>query len=131
MKMKILFSLFLTLIALPVFAGNVETKTYGLHLFFDEKEFIDVLTITRTQDGKLSGHMYVPNDFAGEVSNLRIVDGNISFELFVPKNSARPQDLIFTYKGRFFDQAEKQMTGFVTLENQADFVASFVAFSRE
>jgi hypothetical protein len=131
MKIKLLLALLMCFTGTPAFAGENQTKTYGLHLFFDEKEFVDVLTLTKAADGSLSGHMQVPNDFEGKVENLVISGGTFSFELFVPKNAARPRDLVFSYRGRFFDKSQKQMIGFVTLKDQSDHIASFVALLRE
>lgn len=109
------------------------TRTYGLHLFFNEKEFVDVLTI---QDKfahfgePIGGTMHVPNDFDGEIIDGVIRENKITFDLLVPKNSARPEDLLFHYEGTFFDKKREQIIGFVTIKNQPGFVASFVAFLR-
>lgn len=132
MKTKLLLSLFFCLFTLPAFAAGTQTKTFGIHLFFDEKEFVDVLTLRREPDGHFSaGHMSVPNDFEGDIENLLAFGGEFSFELRVPKNASRPQDLVFVYRGRFFDEHEKQLLGYVTLKGKPDFVASFVGFQRE
>ncbi len=105
-------------------------SVYGLHLFFSEAEAVDVLTLTETKDGLLSGQMFVPNDFEGPLLNLAGDDLKLSFELLVPKNIGRPNDLIFVYEGQFFDATKRQLTGFVRLKNQSGFIASFVAFKR-
>ncbi len=139
MKTKLLLGLFLASLALPVAAQATpaETKTYGIHLFFDEKEFVDVLTVTKHASGAVEGHMVVPDDFEGKVDNLEfrpatwITGPTLSFDLFVPKNASRPKDLIFHYRGTFFDSSEKQLNGFVTIQGQPGFVASFVGFQRD
>lgn len=127
MKMKLLV---LLVLALPC-SAFAASKTYGLHLFFDEREFVDVLSLKNEAGGPLSGHMSVPNDFEGDLLNLKLEGNELGFDLFVPKNSSRPQDLVFHYQGRYFDQAQRQIIGYVTLKDQPDFVASFVAFLRE
>ena len=114
-------------------AGPVPHKkisTYGIHLFFNETEFIDLLTIEKSELGFTVGHMSVPDDFEGAVTNLQIVGLKITFDLLVPKNNSRPQDMIFHYEGTFFDSTLAQVTGYVTLKNQTDFIASFVGFLR-
>jgi hypothetical protein len=109
--------------------------TYGLHLFFDEKEFIDVLEL-RTRPSSIGdqsiidGTMIVPDDFTGEFRNGKLDGLNLNFELLVPKNAARPNDLIFVYHLRFFDLSRAQFNGFVTLKDDPKFVASFVGFKR-
>lgn len=104
---------------------------YGLHLFFNEKEFVDVLTIESHGD-LFKGHMHVPDDFDGDIKTISYhsVNQTIEFELFVPKNKARPQDLIFVYKGQYFDDEHKQLIGYVE-DKQGKFIASFVAFKRK
>ncbi|MCM2277120.1 MAG: hypothetical protein NDJ89_03520 [Oligoflexia bacterium] len=123
-----------TLLALTVISGSVQAAappaTYGIHLFFDEREFVDVLTLEKDEADNLKGHMDVPNDFAGDVTNLKLQGDSLQFDLFVPKNSARPQDLIFHYEAKFFDTTHRQLAGFVTLKGQKSFVASFVGFLR-
>lgn len=104
--------------------------TYGIHLFFNEQEFVDVLVINKDANGVLTGDMHVPNDFDGKVSNLVVKDQKIIFDLFVPKNSSRPVDLIFHYEGKFFDKSLNQMIGFVSIKEQPEFVASFIGFVR-
>ena len=106
-------------------------RVYGLHLFFNEREFVDVLTLRESELGLVSGHMFVPDDFAGEIENLLSFGGGISFDLLVPKNASRPEDMYFQYSGRFFDLGRRQITGFVTLRGTNEFIASFVAFLRE
>ena len=106
------------------------TQTYGLHLFFNEKEFVDVVELSSQQPGQAAGMMHVPNDFDGPLANIVQTPQKISFDVLVPRNSARPQDLIFHYEGTFFDATHKQITGFVTIRGQAAFIASFVAFLR-
>ena len=103
---------------------------YGIHLFFTEEEFIDTLHFSMDENGNLQGFMDVPNDFAGYISELKIEGLEISFDLFVPKNRARPQDLVFHYRGEFFDESLVQLKGFVTLKGEDDFVASFLGFKR-
>ncbi|MBS1960957.1 MAG: hypothetical protein JST04_01985 [Bdellovibrionales bacterium] len=112
---------------------------YGLHLFFDEKEYVDVLTL-RSIDGKVAGHMSVPNDFEGDLENvvyhapqphLGIRFPTIEFDLRVPKNKSRPQDMTFHYAGEFFNGDLRQLSGFVSMGGGKKFVASFVAFLRK
>lgn len=103
---------------------------YGIHLFFNEQEFIDVLQIYTYDTKNLHGHMHVPNDFDGETSAITVDGLKIEFDLFVPKNESRPNDLMFHYVGEFFDSSYKQMKGFVTLKGEKDFVASFIGFRR-
>ena len=126
--MKTLKTLIAALILLGTTSANAETN--GLHLFFNETEYVDVMTLERS-NGKITGTMQVPNDFDGTLDNVTIQGLEISFDLFVPKNSARPQDLVFHYKGKFFDSSLKQLTGYVTIKDQPGFVASFVAFLRD
>jgi hypothetical protein len=120
-----------TLLALALFTTSAHAAdsagTFGLHLFFDEKEFVDVLTVTRNDTGALRGHMSVPNDFEGEINVISEQGNTLAFDLPVPKNASRP-DLLFHYEGRFFDDSKSQLTGFVTANG--NFVASFVAFRR-
>lgn len=106
------------------------TATYGLHLFINETEFVDVMTLAASDTGTLSGHMSVPNDFDGPLLAVAENGLNLRFELLVPKNAARPVDLMFVYEGRFFDVSKEQFIGFVTIKDQPGFVASFVAFKR-
>lgn len=129
MKKLILLSLF-TLFSFSALA-EVPTGTYGLHLFFNETEFVDVLTLSIDEAGKFKGHMHVPNDFDGDIENVKFNGNQITFDLFVPKNSARPKDLIFHYKGTLFNEKNDQMTGYVTLKGETNFLASFVAFKRD
>ncbi len=112
--------------------GKAEmTGTYGLHLFFNEKEFIDIVKISKGPGGQLIGDMIVPNDFNGKLLNIKHSDQQMSFDLFVPKNSARPKDMIFSYRLIFFDNStHSQFVGFVNLQGQPQFVASFVGFKR-
>ncbi len=133
----ILLALSLLLTTHSANAVNVDTslnptvvkKTYGLHLFFNEQEFVDVLTI---EEGMcvLQGHMSVPNDFEGDIENIVKVGNKLEFDLLVPKNAARPNDMIFHYSGTFFDSDEKQLIGYVTLKDDSKFIASFTAFQR-
>jgi hypothetical protein len=111
------------------FAGDL-VGTYGLHLFFDERDNIDVVTFHRDDQGVLNGKMHVPNDFDAELTNVAEKDGLLTFDLPVPKNSHRPVDLLFHYEARIFDESKKQLAGFVTLKGEKDFVASFVMFRR-
>lgn len=110
-------------------AADTPDLTYGIHLFFNETEFVDVLTL-KNKKGQLEGEMDVPNDFKGPLKNIQFKDKKITFDLFVPKNSARPRDLIFHYEGQFFDKSRKQLVGYVTLKDSSEFVASFVGFLR-
>lgn len=103
---------------------------YGLHLFFNEKEFVDVMTIDTNEQGELTGEMFVPDDFDGKLLNIKHDGLKLTFDLFVPKNRARPVDLIFHYKLQFHAQDAKEFIGFVTLKDETDFVASFVGFKR-
>jgi hypothetical protein len=110
-------------------AHTVKTDTYGIHLFFNEKEFVDVLALTNEM-GLIHGTMHVPDDFDGPVLNYQTDGLKMSFDLLVPKNAARPEDMIFHYEARFFDAEKKQLTGFVTIKDSPGFVASFTGFQR-
>lgn len=103
---------------------------YGIHLFFNEKEFVDVMTIRRSSTGALVGDMHVPNDFEGPLANLFVRGTDLAFEVLVPRNGSRPQDLVFEYRGRFFDGTHEQVSGFVTIKGRPGFVASFIGFKR-
>lgn len=123
------------LLSVLIFSGSFafanEVGEYGIHLFFDEREFVDVMTVAKNPEGLLEGRMFVPQDFEGSLLNLKIDGLKIEFDLFVPKNSSRPNDLIFHYVGQFFDQKREQLTGFVTIKGSTDFTASFVGFKRK
>ena len=111
--------------------NKTEEISYGIHLFFDEKEFIDeVKIIYNISLSSVTGTMVVPNDFEGPLLDLQVTEETIRFDLLVPKNAARPKDLVFHYEGRFFDRSKKQMIGFVTIKGENDFVASFTGFQR-
>ena len=129
--MKTFMLLIATLLIQQAHAAELPVGTYGLHLFFNEQEFIDVLTLSKGDAGQLKGHMDVPNDFAGDIDSISLQGNEISFDLFVPKNASRPRDLIFHYRGTFFSQDHQQLIGYVTLKGQSGFVASFTAFLRE
>ena len=125
--MKYLLLALTALLMQTASAADSNTRTYGIHLFFNEKEFVDVLTIT----GRSSGTMHVPNDFDGKIENLLMFGGGIAFDLFVPKNASRPTDMVFHYRGFFFDESEKQLHGDVSMDDGKTFVATFVGFLRE
>lgn len=110
--------------------ANQSLQTYGIHLYFNETEFVDVMSINEIKPAVFEGSMHVPNDFDGKLENIHVNGLEISFDLFVPKNSARPQDLIFHYKGFYFDVSKTQLMGFVTIKGTQNFVASFVGFKR-
>lgn len=132
MKKFGIFMMALILTGKMAFAANVQPiGTYGIHLFFDEKEFIDVLVIEKKTDGSLSGRMEVPNDFENKIENVIVKDKTLSFDLLVPKNSSRPKDLIFHYEGIFFNETFGELAGFVTIKGQSEFVASFLGFIRK
>jgi len=105
-------------------------KTYGVHLFFNENEAVDTLTIQVDVYGKVRGHMSVPNDFEQDIEDVSLIGDTLSFDLFVPKNEYRPQDLVFHYVGTYFGGDDDHLIGYVTLKEQTDFVASFTAFKR-
>lgn len=107
------------------------TGTYGLHLFFNEKEFVDIIRITKRPDGQLSGDMIVPNDFNGKLLNIKTSERQMTFDLFIPKNSARPKDMVFSYRLLFFDNSHNQFVGFANLQGQPTFIGSFVGFKRQ
>lgn len=132
MKTLTAYSMIATLAGTPALAQAPShlTEVYGIHLYFDEKEFIDVLTLKRLPDGRIVGKMDVPNDFTGQIQNLVLKGQSIAFDLQVPKNAARPRDLMFHYEGHFYDPSRRQLAGFVTLKNQTAFIASFVGFRR-
>lgn len=129
--MKKFMFLITTILLQQAQAADLPQGVYGLHLFFNEQEFVDVLTFSKTESGQLKGHMDVPNDFAGDIENINLQGQEITFDLFVPKNSSRPQDLIFHYRGTFFSGDHRQLIGYVTIKGQNAFVASFTAFLRE
>ncbi|MEA9356240.1 hypothetical protein SHI21_08505 [Bacteriovorax sp. PP10] len=132
MKRLSISILFLLLTVNVAFAEiTAPVTTYGIHLYFDEQEFVDILVINKDADGVLTGDMHVPNDFDGKVSNLVVNDEKIVFDLLVPKNSSRPTDLMFHYEGKFFDKSLNQMIGFVSIKGESGFVASFVGFIRD
>lgn len=129
-KILIIMSLLSTLTLSVAKAEDTSSTLYGIHLFFNETEFVDTITINRHLDGSLSGHMHVPNDFDAPLENIKIINTKLEFDVLVPKNAARPTDLVFHYRGDFFDSTQKQLLGFVTLKGEADFIASFVGFLR-
>src|SRR4051812_30201018 len=89
--------------------------TYGLHLFFDEKEFIDVLTIYTDTNSNLTGKMDVPDDFTSPLFSGHHSGADIAFDVFVPKSASRPTDMIFHYDGRCFDPRCEQLVGFAQI----------------
>src|SRR5688500_10214021 len=94
--MKILLTIGLLILqSTASFAQGSIAGVYGIHLFFNEREFVDVLKIRELQDGSLEGEMHVPNDFDGTIKNVSLDKTILTFDLPVPKNSARPTDLIF------------------------------------
>lgn len=110
-------------------------QVYRLHLFFDDKEFVDELEVVRDQTGRvLSGRMLVPRDFIRPIQHITDLPNaaGLMFDVPVPKNASRPKDLVFTYNVTYFDRSQKQMTGFVQMRSlnpySHTFVASFVAF---
>jgi hypothetical protein len=127
---KIIVVTLLTLFNQSLLAASPE-GTYGVHFYFDEREFVDVLTISKGENGKLQGHMHVPDDFDQDIEEIKVEGVDLSFDLFVPKNLSRPKDYIFQYKGTFFDENYKQLIGFATIKGQKGFVAAFVAFRRD
>ncbi len=124
-----LFALLCSL-ASPAALAAATTQTFGIHLYFDEKEYVDTLTLTSDDAGQFTGDMHVPNDFDGPLENLTVTQDRLAFDLLVPKNGSRPTDLVFHYEGRFFDASQSQLTGFVTIKDELPFVAAFVAFKR-
>lgn len=129
-KLQRIGLLFLLLINTAVAANTTVTGEYGIHLFFNETEFIDVMTINQNEKGELTGEMFVPDDFDGKLENIQLTEKSISFDLFVPKNLSRPKDLIFHYEGEFHNKDYKQIIGFVTLKGESEFVCSFTGFKR-
>jgi hypothetical protein len=124
-------------------ASSIQNKesvkeVFGIHLFFDEKEFVDVMTLETSADGKITGAMHVPNDFDAELTDIGIYHTYFRFRLLVPKNSARPHDLVFVYSGFFNDTDRKQMHGKVEVipqlpdgtDGQPQQIAVFVGFKR-
>ena len=126
------------LLTVVLFAGSAfaaigpdpATRVYGIHLHFDETEAVDELTLITDIYGGLSGRMHVPGDFDGDITNITEAQDAIAFDLLVPKNAGRPVDMIFHYDLKFFDAADAQAIGFVTIKDHTDFVASLVAFLR-
>lgn len=129
MKRLLMVLMALIFTTTAAFAGT--TKTYGIHLFFNEQEFVDVLILNTNENGDIAGEMKVPNDFDAKVDNLVVSSQRITFDLLVPKNSSRPKDLIFQYEGNFFDLNQREIAGFVKIQGEAGFVASFVGFLRD
>lgn len=121
----------LGLMSLSASAYADVTGRYGIHLFFNEKEFVDVIEIQQDEAGKLQGEMFVPDDFDAPLENLEIKDGKIQFDVLVPKNRSRPRDLVFEYSGQYFDSSADQMIGFVRIKGTDEFVASFTGFRRD
>ncbi|MCX6124134.1 MAG: hypothetical protein NTV34_05210 [Proteobacteria bacterium] len=109
---------------------HVPDLQYNVHLFFDDKEFVDVLCLHRLSI-RGGGTMHVPNDFSGPILNLVITPASIAFDLLVPKNASRPEDQMFHYQGEYFDELHKQVKGFVTDASSGAFIASFVAFAAQ
>ena len=128
--LKKLSILFLVLIKTAGASEINLSGDYGLHLFFNEKEFVDVMSIETNEKGEITGEMFVPDDFDGKLLNIKHDGLKLTFDLFVPKNRARAVDLIFHYKLQFHAQDAKEFIGFVTLKDETDFVASFVGFKR-
>lgn len=132
MKSKFVLIMILVCSSFYSFANAQSVQgEYGLHLFFNEKEFIDVMTLYVDSSGDLRGDMDVPNDFDGKLENIKFEGQKLSFELFVPRNSARPIDLVFYYEGTFFNKNNKQFIGFATLKGKDEFLDSFVGFKRD
>lgn len=128
---KILILLTNLAVSLSTMASPIETRTYGIHLHFNETEFVDVMTLEQADGGGLTGHMYVPNDFDGKLDHLTQDKNHLSFDLLVPKNASRPKDLVFHYDVQFFNSAQEQLTGYVTIRGGPGFVASLVGFVRK
>lgn len=126
----------LLMVCLLLSFGNIALadageREYGIHLFFDEKEFVDTLYLEQSLCETYLGRMVVPNDFEATIEKARLYEGlKIRFEVLVPKNSARPEDLVFEYEGQFFDSSHNQLTGFVKIRGREGFIASFVGFAR-
>lgn len=104
------------------------TGRYDLHLYFDEKPFLDYVTLQADGAGRIIGTMHVPNDFDAPIEKFEIADRRFFFEILVPKNSYRPKDLRFRYEGEFFDDTFTVFTGFVKDAESKDksFIASFL-----
>ncbi len=131
MKQKIAIALTFMLLTFASLSAFAEINgSYGLHLFFNEKEFIDVLKITTDQNNRVQGEMIVPSDFTGKISNAIVTPTGLIFDLLVPKNNSRPEDLIFHYDLKFFDNSHQQFIGYATLKGTKEFIASFVGFKR-
>jgi hypothetical protein len=89
------------------------------------------MTLTESDIGELTGEMIVPNDFSGPLLNIQSDGQKLTFSVLVPKNTARPVDLVFDYEAQYFDDSKEQMIGYVRIQGRPEFVASFVAFKRQ
>ncbi len=93
---------------------------YNLHLYFgDSAPFLDELTLrvrpVFLPTDELMGHMHVPNDFDAPITLVETGDRRIVFDVLVPRNAARPKDLLFRYETQFMPEDPTKATGFVRL----------------
>lgn len=98
---------------------------YDIHLYFDEKPFLDTMVLFIDQD-KVKGEMHVPNDFDASIDHFVLNGLNFSFEILVPKNPSRPKDFHARYEGKFYDATMQTFAGFATVVEDNSFMASFV-----
>ncbi|MEZ4814392.1 MAG: hypothetical protein R3A80_04195 [Bdellovibrionota bacterium] len=109
---------------------------YDLHLYFgNTKPYLDGVQLMRGPEDGLSGTMHVPDDFDAQLEELSFDSTHIRFEVKVPANSARPQDMRFLYEATVSPHDEKNFSGHVTLTHvagekleKASYVASFLMF---
>ena len=123
---SLLMSIVFSLLSHSAFAGK---RTYDLHLSFHQDEFVDVLVL-ETQGLQVKGEMHVPNDFSGPLLNILKFGGQISFDLFVPRNHSRMKDMVFEYRGFYSDSSEKKLIGIVRMKGTPETIATFVAFEQ-
>jgi hypothetical protein len=117
---------------------------YNLHLYFgDSTPFLDVLNLESAlifvPGDQLKGDMHVPNDFDAPIMMIETAARRIVFDVLVPRNAARPKDLLFRYETQFMSEDPTKGVGFVRIvaEGQPDgslrdiepsYVASFLLF---
>lgn len=114
------------------------TGSYDLQLYFgNSKPFLDAVHLERGSDFKLKGDMHVPDDFDAPLLNLASDERSVRFEVLVPKNLSRPEDMVFLYEGTISPHDTTKFAGHVTLTQvgqatleQPEYVASFLMFKK-
>lgn len=112
---------------------------YDLHLYFgNTKPYLDSVEFKQGAAENLSGIMHVPNDFDATLEKLVTNDTSIRFEVLVPANASRPQDMIFLYEATISPHDTSKFSGHVTLTKVGndtlptpEYVASFLMFKKE